>query len=79
MDGPKGQAGGGREPHYSRSSPNPCIIALQIFLPSFFSLRYPAMAPKLPNDQKMLRRSALFATACGSLALAGVGRAQDFE
>jgi CubicO group peptidase (beta-lactamase class C family) len=35
------------------------------------------MAPKLPNDQKMLRRSALFATAYGSLALAGLARSQD--
>jgi CubicO group peptidase (beta-lactamase class C family) len=77
MGGPKGQAGGGREPHYSRSSPNPCIIALQIFSHSVFSLRYPAMAPKLPNDQKMLRRSALFATAYGSLALAGAARSQE--
>lgn len=35
------------------------------------------MAPKLQNDQQMLRRGALFATAYGSLALAGLGRAQD--
>jgi hypothetical protein len=35
------------------------------------------MAPKLQNDQQMLRRGALFATAYGSLALVGPGRAQD--
>lgn len=35
------------------------------------------MQPSLWNDQKILRRSALFGTACGSLALAGLGMAQD--